>query len=74
MRAYALRERLGIQSATGHGEIPGQGIKCHVGAALVAVGNRKLMENEGVELSGRAVQYLTETHCRARTCVMVAIQ
>mmetsp|Transcript_30245 Transcript_30245/g.58122 ORF Transcript_30245/g.58122 Transcript_30245/m.58122 type:complete len:1009 (+) Transcript_30245:178-3204(+) len=74
LRAYALRERLGIQSATGHVEIPGQGIKCHVGLALVAVGNRKLMENEGVELSGRAVQYLTETHCRARTCVMVAIQ
>ena len=43
------------------------GVKCTVQGVPVLVGNRKLMEAEGIEIPFSVLQYLTETHQRART-------
>ena len=69
----AWLRRLGVPTAERLEEIAGQGVKGCVGGATVMVGNRKLMEAEGVALDASAEAYLEETNARARTCVLVAV-
>ena len=58
VESAAWVERLGVPVAERLEEIAGQGMKCEVGGVTVVVGNRKLMEAEGVRLEAAAAAYL----------------
>ncbi|BFI43005.1 P-type Cu+ transporter [Marchantia polymorpha subsp. ruderalis] len=54
--------------------IPGEGVHCIVQDKEVYIGNRKLMCEQGIEISEDVQEYLDETEQLARTGVLVAFE
>jgi len=69
--AAATEKGLEVPAASGFEAVPGKGVRCRVAGAIVLVGSRKLMEEEGISLADNdsAAVQLTD---RGRTVVCVA--
>ncbi|BFI30561.1 P-type Cu+ transporter [Marchantia polymorpha subsp. ruderalis] len=62
-----------IKKASAFEAIPGHGILCEVDNKKILVGNRKLMLDNGVEVSDTVEDYLQSVEKQAKTGVIVAI-
>jgi len=47
--------------------LPGRGIRCHIGDRVVAVGNRRLMADEGIDLNEEIETQIQKLECEAKT-------
>jgi Cu+-exporting ATPase len=47
--------------------LPGRGITCNVGDRDVAVGNRRLMEEENITLPAEVEEQVQKLECEAKT-------
>jgi Cu2+-exporting ATPase len=70
--AHAVGRGLDTPSAAGFENVPGHGAVAHVDGRTVAVGNRRLMETEGVSLGDLAARR-DEIAAGGRTAVIVAV-
>jgi P-type Cu2+ transporter len=70
--ARAVGRGLDTPSAAGFENVPGHGAVAHVDGRTVAVGNRRLMETEGVSLGDLAARR-DEIAAGGRTAVIVAV-
>jgi P-type Cu2+ transporter len=70
--ARAVGRGLDTPSAAGFENVPGHGAVAHVDSRTVAVGNRRLMETEGVSLGDLAARR-DEIAAGGRTAVIVAV-
>lgn len=61
-----------MREASGFENIPGEGVRCKVGALSVLVGNRKLMHSSKISISDEVENYLQQTEDLAGTGILVA--
>ncbi|KAL2635010.1 hypothetical protein R1flu_006489 [Riccia fluitans] len=62
-----------LKKATAFEAIPGEGLTCEVEGKKIQVGNRKLMFENGVEISDSIEDYLQGVEKQAKTAVLVAM-
>ncbi|CAM6114505.1 unnamed protein product [Calypogeia fissa] len=62
-----------LKKANDFEAIPGLGVSCQVDKKNILVGNRQLMNNNGVEISDSIEEYIQSVEEQARTAVLVAI-
>jgi Cd2+/Zn2+-exporting ATPase len=69
--AEATAQGLGLEAPQSFTAVPGKGIWAKFGAAIYFVGNRKLFEEQGIELSEAAKSLLTEIEAQGQTSVLI---
>lgn len=72
--AEAIAQRLDLESPESFTAVPGKGIWAKFGQAVYFVGNRRLFEEQNIELSAAAKSLLAEIESQGQTPVLIGTQ
>ncbi len=72
--AEAIAQRLDLEAPESFTAVPGKGIWAKFGQAVYFVGNRRLLEEQNIELSAAAKSLLAEIESQGQTPVLIGTQ
>ncbi|MGA2385083.1 MAG: heavy metal translocating P-type ATPase [Candidatus Bathyarchaeia archaeon] len=71
--AKAESDKVTVDQADSFEALPGRGVKCSVGAKMVLLGNRILMQEQGVSISESTADDLTALEAQGKTVMILAV-